>query len=68
MAEAKPTPIDILIDQVGRLCLTYCGPKAPSEPWIDTCRRLDQLNEALKRARAERNAQLRKAAKVVTNG
>lgn len=48
---AKRTAIDDLIDQVGVLCAIYVGKDAPSEPWIDTCRRLIEIDKTLKRVR-----------------
>jgi hypothetical protein len=55
----KSTAIDELLDQVGELCRIYCG-NGPSEQWIETCRRLEEMNRTLKRARRERQRQLTK--------
>lgn len=42
-----------LLDEIDELCRIYVGKNAPSEPWGETCVRLERIGKLRKRARAE---------------
>lgn len=56
----KKNAIDRLIEEVGELCRIYVGARAPSEPWIETCLRLEQISKTLQLARRQRILEARK--------
>jgi hypothetical protein len=40
-----------LLEAVEALCKAYCGPDAESEPWFETCKRLDRIDKLAKKLR-----------------
>lgn len=42
-----------LLNEVAELCRVYVGKNAPSEQWIETCRRLEMLDKLVKKIRRQ---------------
>jgi len=53
----KKSAIDELVDQAEALCRIYVGKNAPSEPWVQTCDRLEALDKVVKRVRRSQKKQ-----------
>lgn len=58
----KKAVMDELVDQAEALCAVYVGKNAPSEQWIETIRRLIELDKVVKKVRRTQKAVATRAA------